>query len=135
MEGVCDAERKERQESTSVRRRAEGRSGPDVAGRAFSGVGGVSSWTQREQRSLSLEGEAAVGKRTCGDGVGGASAGAGEGTAPRGAGARHPKKSIGHFQPENVEQVYAVIGHLQQDGFPAATLCEVFEVHRSGYYA
>jgi transposase InsO family protein len=31
--------------------------------------------------------------------------------------------------------VYAVIGHLQQDGFPAAALCEVLEVHRSRYYA
>ena len=28
-----------------------------------------------------------------------------------------------------------MIGHLQQDGFPAATLCEVLEVHRSRYYA
>jgi transposase InsO family protein len=31
--------------------------------------------------------------------------------------------------------VYAVIGRLQQDGFATATLCEVLEVHRSGYYA
>ena len=28
-----------------------------------------------------------------------------------------------------------MIGHLQQDGFAAATLCEVLEVHRSRYYA
>lgn len=28
-----------------------------------------------------------------------------------------------------------MIGHLQQDGFPTATLCEVLEVHRSSYYA
>ncbi len=28
-----------------------------------------------------------------------------------------------------------MIGHLQQDGFPTATLCEVLEVHRSRYYA
>jgi len=28
-----------------------------------------------------------------------------------------------------------VIGQLQQDGFAAATLCEVLAVHRSGYYA
>jgi transposase InsO family protein len=31
--------------------------------------------------------------------------------------------------------VYAVIGHLQQDGFATATLCEVLQVHRSRYYA
>jgi transposase InsO family protein len=31
--------------------------------------------------------------------------------------------------------VYAVIGHLQQDGFATATLCRVLEVHRSRYYA
>jgi transposase InsO family protein len=31
--------------------------------------------------------------------------------------------------------VYAVIGHLQEDGFATATLCEVLGVHRSGYYA
>ena len=28
-----------------------------------------------------------------------------------------------------------MIGHLQQDGFPTAALCEVLEVHRSRYYA
>ena len=28
-----------------------------------------------------------------------------------------------------------MIGHLQQDGFAATSLCEVLEVHRSGYYA
>jgi len=28
-----------------------------------------------------------------------------------------------------------VIGQLQQDGFATATLCEVLDVHRSGYYA
>lgn len=28
-----------------------------------------------------------------------------------------------------------MIGVLQQDGFPMAALCEVLEVHRSGYYA
>ena len=28
-----------------------------------------------------------------------------------------------------------MIGQLQEDGFAAATLCEVLEVHRSGYYA
>lgn len=28
-----------------------------------------------------------------------------------------------------------MIGHLQQDGFAIATLCEVLEVHRSRYYA
>jgi transposase InsO family protein len=28
-----------------------------------------------------------------------------------------------------------VIGHLQQEGFAATRLCEVLEVHRSGYYA
>jgi putative transposase len=31
--------------------------------------------------------------------------------------------------------VYAVIGHLQQEGFATATLCEVLGVHRSRYYA
>ena len=31
--------------------------------------------------------------------------------------------------------MYAVIGHLQQDGFPTAALCEVLAVHRSRYYA
>jgi transposase InsO family protein len=31
--------------------------------------------------------------------------------------------------------VYAVIGQLQQDGWPTARLCEVLKVHRSGYYA
>jgi transposase InsO family protein len=30
--------------------------------------------------------------------------------------------------------VYAVIGHLQQDGFVTATLCEVLQVHRSRFY-
>ena len=45
------------------------------------------------------------------------------------------QKTLGHFQPENVEQVYAVIGDLQEDGFATATLCEVLEVHRSRYYA
>ncbi len=28
-----------------------------------------------------------------------------------------------------------MIGHLQQDGFATAALCEVLEVHRSRYYA
>ena len=28
-----------------------------------------------------------------------------------------------------------MIGHLQQDGFATASLCEVLEVHRSRYYA
>lgn len=28
-----------------------------------------------------------------------------------------------------------MIGHLHEDGFAVATLCEVLEVHRSGYYA
>ena len=32
-------------------------------------------------------------------------------------------------------RVYVVIGHLQQVGFAATRLCEVLEVHRSGYYA
>jgi putative transposase len=31
--------------------------------------------------------------------------------------------------------VHAVIGHLQQEGFATAALCEVLEVHRSRYYA
>jgi transposase InsO family protein len=31
--------------------------------------------------------------------------------------------------------VYAVIGHLHQDGFATTALCEVLEVHRSRYYA
>jgi transposase InsO family protein len=31
--------------------------------------------------------------------------------------------------------VYGVIGRLQQEGFPAAALCGVLGVHRSGYYA
>jgi transposase InsO family protein len=31
--------------------------------------------------------------------------------------------------------VYAVIGTLQQDGFATSALCEVLQVHRSGYYA
>jgi putative transposase len=31
--------------------------------------------------------------------------------------------------------VYAVIGHLQQDGLATARLCEVLEVHRSRYYS
>jgi putative transposase len=45
------------------------------------------------------------------------------------------KKSLGHFQPEDVAQVYAVMGRLQQDGFPIAALCEALQVHRSQYYA
>ena len=28
-----------------------------------------------------------------------------------------------------------MIGHLQEDGFATVTLCDVLEVHRSGYYA
>jgi len=31
--------------------------------------------------------------------------------------------------------VYAVIGLLQEEGFPTAALCDVLDVHRSGYYA
>jgi transposase InsO family protein len=31
--------------------------------------------------------------------------------------------------------VYAVIAHLQQEGYPTAALCEALEVHRSSYYA
>jgi len=31
--------------------------------------------------------------------------------------------------------VYAVIGHLQEDGFATVTLCDVLEVHRSRFYA
>jgi len=67
--------------------------------------------------------------------IGGKRAGVGKGIASGGARARHPKKSLGHFQPENVEQVYAVIGDLQQDGFATVTLCQALAVHRSGYYA
>ena len=104
----------------------DGHSAESVVSRL--GLSGTSILYRWKSNLLSASGPAATA-------LGGSCAGAGKGITSRGARARHLKKSLGHFQPENVEQVYAVIGHLQQDGFPTAALCEVLEVHRSRYYA
>ena len=69
-----------------------------------------------------------------GHGTGEPGARLGERITSRVAGARNPKTSLGHFQPENIVQVYAVIVQLQKDGFTAAMLCEVLEVQRPCYY-
>jgi transposase-like protein len=55
-------------------------------------------------------------------------------TAPHRAGARHPKKSLGHFQPGDLKEVYPVITHLEDEGFPVAAVCQALGVSRAGYY-
>src|SRR5262249_8399704 len=54
---------------------------------------------------------------------------------PHGAGARHPKKSLGHFQPGDLKEVYPVITQLDHEGFPVAVVCQALGVSRAGYYA
>src|SRR5439155_10274592 len=54
---------------------------------------------------------------------------------PRRAGARRFKKSLGHFQPDDLTAVYPVIRTLEQDGFPVAVVCQALGVSRAGYYA
>ena len=44
-------------------------------------------------------------------------------TAPRRAGARHPKKSVGHFRPQRVTDVYAAVEAIARDAaFPSPSL-------------
>ena len=56
--------------------------------------------------------------------------------APRRAGARHLKKSVGHFRPTRVADVYAAIDAIvHDDALPTASVCDVLGVSRSAYYA
>ncbi len=45
------------------------------------------------------------------------------------------KKSLGHFQPRDLKQVYPVITQLESEGFPVAVVCQTLGVSRAGYYA
>src|SRR5260370_18047308 len=74
-------------------------------------------------------------RRSGGSRCGGARAAARTATAPLRAGARHPKKSLGHFEPGNLKQVYPVITELESEGFPVVVVCRTLGVSRAGYYA
>src|SRR5262245_30706963 len=47
---------------------------------------------------------------------------------------RHPKKSVKHFQPSDVKQIFRFIAG-EAKTYPAVILCRVLGVSRSGYYA
>src|SRR5262249_46094528 len=67
--------------------------------------------------------------------LGGAGAAARRAPAPHRARARHPKKSLGHFQPDDLKEVYPVIRQLEHEGFPVAVVCQALGVSRAGFYA
>src|SRR5262249_57739056 len=67
---------------------------------------------------------------------GSACSGVGDRAAPRRAGARHFKKSVGHFRPARVTDVYAAIDVIvQDDACTTEAACDVLHVSRSAYYA
>lgn len=45
------------------------------------------------------------------------------------------QKSLGHFQPTDVSEVYRAIQDLEKESFPVSLLCEALNVSRSAYYA
>jgi transposase-like protein len=44
------------------------------------------------------------------------------------------QKSLGHFQPEDVSELYAVIDQLEKESFAVCLLCKTLNVSRSAYY-
>src|SRR5262249_20789905 len=85
--------------------------------------------------AVPLEGRSPRPARPGGLNAGGPGAATRRATAPHRAGARHPKKSLGHFQPSALKEVYPVITQLDHEGFPVAAVCQALGVSRAGYYA
>src|SRR5690606_8253798 len=93
------------------------------------------SGTVASEPVVQLETEAAAAGRGDGRRPGGPCPGAGSGAAARRTGARHPKKSVEHFRPRRVRDVYAGIDQLViTEGFQASKVCDLLEVSRSGFY-
>jgi putative transposase len=82
-----------------------------------------------------VENEVAQGMRACGRYLGEPCATTRRRPPSYGAGARHPKKSLGHFQPEDVNEIYAAIDRLEKESLSVALLCKTLNVSRSAYYA
>src|SRR5438034_10929930 len=73
--------------------------------------------------------------RPGGDFAGSSGAGAGVGTPPGRAGAGHLKKSVGHFRPPRVNDMYAAIDQIAGRDLPTAAVCTTLDISRSAYYA
>src|SRR6184192_3877300 len=73
--------------------------------------------------------------RPGGDVAGSPGAGAGVGTSPGRAGAGHLKKSVGHFRPPRVSDMYAAIDQIAGRDLSTAAVCTTLDLSRSAYYA
>src|SRR4029077_11608209 len=116
-------------------RRTQEGSRPDASRWPFRPLRGPEPRPPPHLPAVPLESRVPRPGRSSGLGPGDAGAATPRATAPHRAGARHLKKSLGHFQPDNLKEVYPVIGQLEKEGFPVAAVCQTLGVSRAGYYA